>query len=121
VASQPVQGAGQSFWLSIGDAHQLLARVCSGDDCPQQAAGHNEAAAGSADRALLDSMRQTSRLLYQQADRREEEGSYDTADSLRSLARQLRTYAEDISASVRDEQRVTTAPAGVTVGPPPRG
>lgn len=131
------------------DGPQFLAHVCLEGDCPGgQCASANLAQNASAEAVLADSLLTTAYLLYQQADRHEEETEYDLADRFRSLARDLRQESFSIDRRSPDYNTapvVEPAPASsadpwqppasaspaqpapveeprtVTVGPPPLG
>jgi len=114
--------AGHSIFLSVDDAQQLLAGgVSTGDDLPLPTSTDGPTTEDTSESKLLASLRQTARLLYRHADRREESRDYDAADSLRTLARRLLEQAEIVSDQLPDDRSASVPSTGVTVGPPPRG
>jgi hypothetical protein len=119
---QTVVGAGSTSRLTIGDAQQLVARVCSEESCPEATAESQPDTLAE----LTASIRRTTHLLYRHAERREEAGEFSEADCLRNLARELRQEGERLThtseeAPLLSEAPVSVLPSGVTVGPPPRG
>jgi hypothetical protein len=100
------------------DEPQFLARVSVSESCT------DDAQQASPEAELRKSLLSTAELLYAQADRHEAKQEYDLADQLRSLARDLRDQAGNISWRNQLEPGANpTEPAAttVTVGPPPLG
>jgi hypothetical protein len=134
-----------------GAGLQFLAHICVEGDRPDTGCADAGCQQPAGERALILSLLGTAQLLYQQAERHEEETEYNLADRLRSLARDLRDEAISIDRRSPNSPppppvsapAATTAPAStpwqspdsapaekllpteeprtVTVGPPPLG